>query len=156
MPSVRGPLDRYTTLDTCPRSTAGTGTVTTVGNVFYTSAADQLEPGDWLWSEAGNSVRQVLSIRANTDGKQGKLATAFAADLSAVALKYVRKEDVDGVYEVALSAEEATEWNGLAILINTNRTFTAPEGQQTTGGRQMEPVVIDGAVGDTLAAISRF
>lgn len=156
MSQISGPLDRYETLDTCPRSTAGTGTVTTVGKIFYTSAADQLEPGDFLWSEAGNQVRQVLSIRANTDGKQGRLATAFSADLSAVALKYVKREDIDGVYEIALTAEQATEWNGVAILINTNRTFTAPEGQQTSGARRMEPVVIDGVVGDTLAAISKF
>jgi hypothetical protein len=145
----------YTTKETAPLSVAGTGNITTVGTAYTTASADQLQEGDFVVSLTGDEVRLVAKVLTSTTGV---LSEAFTSDLSAVALAYVRKEDIEFVYEISVAADYGSdsEVDGVALKAGTSQTFRMPELSAFPQGIYLEPKIVDGATGNCTVTISKL
>lgn len=142
---------------TVPAPTAGTGTITTNGVYFTTSAASQLQVGDWVVDESQDEVRRVVELNYNEPTTKGKLNAAFSSDLSALSLQYVAVEDINGVYSISISADYGgdAEVNGVALKDGSTLNFSVPEGAAQSGVNPMEPLVVDGTTNNVTAVVMK-
>lgn len=142
---------------TVPAPTAGTGTITTDGIYFTTSANNQLQVGDWVIDESQDEVRQVVFLQDGSSTK-GTINAPFSSDLSAISLQYVKFEDINGVYEISLAADYGgdAEYNGVALKSGSSVTFRIPEGAALSSQTPMEPIIVDGTTNSVTAVVSKI
>ena len=87
-------VNTYTTKDSFPASTAGTGTITTEGVKFTCSADNGLSRNDWIYSPVESKLRKIISFIDHTDNKIGRLEEAFPSDLAAEDIKIVKSHEL--------------------------------------------------------------
>jgi len=140
------PTKVYSTKDTVPPSTSGTGTVTTVGAKFTTSADNQLVVGDWVYNGSGE-WRKVVRV---DDATTGFLAESFTSDLSGASLEIVKKNDAK-VSSIGISADQGAD---VPVIFNDGTSATIKSGSSVNynasdkiGGEFVTPVEVDGATG---------
>jgi hypothetical protein len=139
------PSKVYTTKDTVPPSTAGTGTVTTSGAKFTTSADNQLVVGDYIYNASGE-WRIVTRVDSATEGF---LASSFTSDLSGAALKIIKKNDTK-VVSVGIAADQSA---AVPIVFNDGTSATLASASSNNynadhlAGEFVKPIEVDGATG---------
>jgi len=138
-------LGVLSTKDTLPLSTAGTGTVSTSGNIYTTSAADQLQTGDWIVDTAQDTCRMVVCIVSTTTGRLGE---AFPSNVAAIALQIVKEEDIEGVFSINVAADKGgdIEVNGVVVADGTAINPSIPEAAKGSMYAPIQPLVVDGSV----------
>jgi len=138
------PLKIYTTKDTVPASTAGTGNVSTIGTQYTTVSDNQLQVGDWIYDAAQDEARKVVVV---TDANNGNINKAFSADLSAVSLVIIKKNDAK-ISSISVSspsggASTIYELDGgtsAALPASTSVNYTASD----LGQEFLNPISVDG------------
>ena len=140
-----------------PAALAATGTVTTNGAIFETSTANQVKVGDYIADATQKESRRVKWV--NRDGLTGELNSAFTADLSALALTVVAKEDCK-IISIGIAADQGvdTKVDGITIKSTTsdNSRFLADR-QASLGYGFLAPIYVEGAtIGACTVTLTKF
>lgn len=139
------PSEVYSAKDTVPPSTAGTGTVTTVGAKYTTSADDQLVVGDYIYNGSGE-WRIVTRVDSATEGF---IDSAFTNDLSGASLKIIKKNDAK-ISSIGVAADQSA---AVPVIFNDGTSVTIASGSTQNwnanylGGEFLKPIEVDGATG---------
>lgn len=139
------PSKVYTTKDTVPPSTAGTGTISTSDAKYTTSADNQLVVGDYVYNASGE-WRKVTRVDSAT---QGFLESKFTSDLSGASLKIIKKNDAK-VVVISVAADQSA---AVPIVYKNGATVSLASGSTQTlnanklGGEFCNPIEVDGATG---------
>ncbi len=140
------PSKVYSTKDTVPPSTAGTGTVTTVGAKYTTSADNQLVVGDYIYNASGE-WRVVTRVDSATEGF---IDSAFTSDLTTASLKIIKKNDAK-IVSIGIAADQSA---AVPVIFNDGTALTLASGStenwnaNNSGGEFVNPIEVDGATGN--------
>ncbi len=143
------------TLTTVPAPVAVSGTITTVGKQFTTSADDTVAVGDWIFYSTQSLVRMVVSMDT---ARKGLLSDAFGGDLTTATVTKVLKNTIAPVWAIDIKVTGATSIiDGLPFVQNDTLRFGVPTTSEVSMPAPMQPLVIDGATNKTCnAIINRF
>lgn len=139
-----------------PASAAGTGTITTNGVYWSTSSSDQLKVGDYVVDATQGESRKVKTV--NRAGTGGILEDAFTADLSAIALNLISKEDAK-VITLGIAADQGgnTTVDGKTVTSGGSINFASTPKKSDLGLGYVKPKWVLGATtGACTALIERF
>jgi hypothetical protein len=143
--------------DSVPRSSAGTGTLTTsatdngglhvvgVGTNFqrdYTTGeenASELTIGDWIYIKTQNEFAQVVNIVSDTELT---LDTAFTTPLAGVSFDIVKNSKLV-MLSYAVDAVDTATVDGVVVPANTAVTFTKSSRTKSSGNPYIDPIDID-------------
>ena len=132
--------------DSIPRSTALTGTITSLGNAISGSGTDfqaELEIGTFIVSLAQNEVRRIIEIDPNT--QYAEIDSPFTVDITvAIALIAVPLADV-ALRELSLLNQGAVdgEVEGSTFTVNQAITWNANDSDARGQHGFIEPKVAD-------------
>lgn len=135
-----------------PADAAATGTVTTFGEGFIISVANQVKVGDHITDASQKESRRVEWVERN--GTAGRIKSAFTSDLSALALRVIDKEDCK-IINLSIAADQGsdTEIDGATITSGTSINIPTGDRQGSLGYGFVEPVYAEGATTGACTAL---
>lgn len=146
-----------TAKDTVPKSTSGTGTISTGGGDLYgyisgdgTSFQTEIQRGAWLWDTDNDELRQVKEVISDTELTIfGKFTNTF----SAIDLKYISKSDAQILFmEVDNTGGSDTTVDGTTL--KADKVFTDGQPDNNEDSRLCIPRVVDGATSNCTVTIT--
>lgn len=146
-----------TAKDTVPKSTAGTGTISTNGggdNQYIqgsgTSFLTELNRGAWIWDTDNDELRKVKEIISDTELV---IFGSFTNTFSAIDLKYISKDDSQIIYlEIDNTGGSDTTIDG--VTLKSDKVFTDGQPDNNSESRLCLPRVVDGATSDCTVTLT--
>ena len=147
-----------TAKDTVPKSTSGSGTISTNGvNVVSqyitgsgTSFQTESERGAWIWDTDNDELRKVKEVISDTELV---VFGSFTNEFSAISLKYISKDDAQIIFmEVDNTGGSATTIDGVAL--GSAKVFTDGQPDNNSVARLCLPRVVDGATSNCTVTLT--